>query len=117
MSLCLYMLEGTVEDAFPLESPLTIYHSRRMKGGSELAVEVVMGEKAIWGRPRAGSAPGECPWAERSPLKWVGKPRGQRVQPQRKRWARSPRGGQPSSSEPPGAQGHLRWPGGLVGGG
>ena len=34
-----------MEDAFPLESPLTIYHSRRMKGGSKLVVEVVMGER------------------------------------------------------------------------
>lgn len=45
VSLCLYILEG----AFPLESPFTIYHSRRMKGGSKLAVEVTMGKKRPFG--------------------------------------------------------------------
>lgn len=46
--------EGTGEDTFPLELPLTICHSRRMKVGVQLAMEVVMGKKAIWGGLRSG---------------------------------------------------------------
>ena len=46
--------EGTGEDTFPLESPLTICCSRRMKVGVQLAMEVVMGKKAIGGGLRAG---------------------------------------------------------------
>lgn len=120
MSLCLYILEGTVEDAFPLESPLTIYHSRRMKGGSKLVVEVVMGERpsgvgrglglltgvALSRKKPAGVGRKAQGSAGAAPEKAVGS------QPQRRAASRSePRGGGG------GTEGRLRWwPGGLVGG-
>lgn len=96
VSRCLYVLEG----AFPLESPLTIDHSRRMKGGSGLAAEALMGAKG----PRVGRGLGllgAVSRAEGSPQGPDGKPRGQpaasqgaqRGRPQARR--RAARCGQP----------------------
>lgn len=50
------ILEGTMEHTCPLESPGTIYHSGKTRVGVELAMEVVMGKKAIGSGRRAGCA-------------------------------------------------------------
>ncbi|CAK7316831.1 hypothetical protein VULLAG_LOCUS20017 [Vulpes lagopus] len=105
------------EGAFPLESPFTIDHSRRMKGGSELALEALMGGEGP-GVGRGLGLLGAVSPAEGSPQGPDGKPRGQPVASQRAQGAlaggsgRRRGGGSPLRAAP--GPGGLRWGGSLL---
>lgn len=102
-SLCLYMLEG----AFPLESPLTIYHSRRISCqwkpfGVGSGLGLLTGVSPSRKKP-AGVAQKARGSAWGAPEKAVGS-------------GRSPRRGQPPAASHPGLEGACGGPGGLGGG-